>query len=477
MTWGAADTFCSSNGMQLCSFTGLNNQLLGCATGCSQDGFQVWSRTLAVSISVSLDEATHLLSVTVSDRHAPPNATDWVGVYPAATAGAWDDMHPGVGSSKWGYVPTDATATRTLDLSTLAPGEYAALLLQDNSYVQQHVTTFEIHPRPPSQPPFPPEQAPMPPPVPPPRLAAVGDDPLFVGGDGVPYEVQGTAGAVFNLVSAAELSINARFVGVPEAFKAEDITETVLGDVGIALCDGRSALRTLTFTADGRLELDGGVVLGARGDAEGFMLELTRLVCDLSEMACGWRVHDGAPLRLPLFDGGHSRIKLRTARANLTITRNAMVDLGLGTEIDCTDFAPWPTAAVACTATLQGGETHEVVLMLAGPKLRREQRFHFMEVELHRLDMQAGEIHGLLGQRALETATAEGPDLGASASRRAGVGATGAAALMEAARRFGSQGEGAIEGVVGDYRRVALDAHGGERFARFRWCHGGDESS
>ena len=112
---------------------------------------------------------------------------------------------------------------------------------------------------------------------------------------------------------------------------------------------------------------------------------------------------------------------------------------GKGAEIDCTDFvravAQWPTAAAACTATLQGGETYEVVLMLAGPKL---QRFHFMEVELHRLDMQAGEIHGLLGQRALETATAEGPDLGASASRRAGVGATGAAALMEAARRFGS---------------------------------------
>ena len=41
---------------------------------------------------------------------------------------------------------------------------------------------------------------------------------------------------------------------------------------------------------------------------------------------------------------------------------------------------------------------------------------------------------------------------------------------MEAARRFGTQGEGAIEGEVGDYRRVKLDAHGGARFARFDWC-------
>merc|ERR1712185_625164 len=58
-------------------------------------------------------------------------------------------------------------------------------------------------PPPPSPPPFPPSMAPMPPPLPPPRLAAVGDDPLFVGGDGVPYEVRGESGVVYNLVSAA----------------------------------------------------------------------------------------------------------------------------------------------------------------------------------------------------------------------------------------------------------------------------------
>ena len=134
-------------------------------------------------------------------------------------------------------------------------------------------------------------------------------------------------------------------------------------------------------------------------------------------------------------------------------------------------------AADACTAVQQGGPSHEVVLMLAGPKLRQEQRFHFMEVELNQLDMQAGEVHGLLGQRALQTAAVEDPDPGASASRRVGVGATGAAALMEAALRFGTQGEGAIEGVVGDYRRVALDAHGGGRFALFGWCRGGGENA
>ena len=401
---------------------------------------------------------TTLLGVRVTN----PSTNGWIG-----------DIEVSEGS---GYMPLNCTDCNvkgsTADI--VVDGDSNGAGMAANECLNGATCTLVPYPSPPLSPPLPPfpllPPSPLPPLPPPPRLATVGDDPLFLGGDGVPYEVRGTAGVVFNLVSAAELSINARFVGVPEAFKAEDITETVLGDVGIALCDERSALRTLTFTADGRLELDGAVVLGARGDAEGFALELTRLVCDLGKMACGWRVHDGAPLRLPLFDGGHSRIKLRTERANVTVTRNAMVDLGAGTAIDCAEFARWATAAAACMAAQQGGASHEVVLMLDGPKLRQEQRFHFMEVELNQLDMQAGEVHGLLGQRALQTAAIEGADPGNSAWRRVGVVTTGAAELMEAARRFGAQGEGAIEGVVGDYRRVALDEHGGARFAPFGWC-------
>ena len=325
-------------------------------------------------------------------------------------------------------------------------------------------------PEPPVPPPYPPGMAPEPPPLPPPRLAAVGDDPLFVGGDGVPYEVRGAPGIVYNLVSTAEISINAQFLGVPDAFKAEDITDTVLGDIGIALCDERRGLRMLTFSTDGRLALDG---VDASGVVDGFELEHTHLACDLEKMACGWRVPDGEPLRMPFFDGGHSRIKVRTARANVTVTRNAMVDLGTATEIDCADFARWPAADVACWDALEGDASHETLLLLAGPKLRREQRFHFMEVELTGLDMRADEVHGLLGQRALQTSVVDGADSGASTSRLASVGASGAFALMEAARRFGAQGEGAIEGVHTDYTRVALDMHGGARFARFSECRGG----
>ena len=90
-------------------------------------------------------------------------------------------------------------------------------------------------------------------------------------------------------------------------------------------------------------------------------------------MRCGWRRHDGAPLALPEFDGGHSRIKLRTAVTNLTVTRNAMVDLGApagregSMEIDCLDFAAWPLAAGACARALRGEASSEELLLLVGP--------------------------------------------------------------------------------------------------------------
>ena len=98
-----------------------------------------------------------------------------------------------------------------------------------------------------------------------------------------------------------------------------------------------------------------------------------------------------------------------------------------------------------------------------------------MEVELNQLDASG---RGARAARAARVADSCGrdPDPGASASRRVGVGATEAAALMEAALRFGTQGEGAIEGVVGDHRRVALDAHAA-RFALFGWCRGGGENA
>ena len=316
--------------------------------------------------------------------------------------------------------------------------------------------------------------------------------------------------------TACANAVPAHHTQVPSRFRAQDITDTVLGSISVATCDAKDELRTITFGTDGRLTMSPGDNVGG-GEAwlrvPGVVLSHTRLVCDLSTMTCDWKPHSSRPLQLPLYDGGHSRVQLRLRDANLTLTRNAMVDLGSSstpgsaaeqaamggdlspTEVDCGDFVRWPTAHAACAAVHLGKhrQQKEALLMLVGPQLRAKQRFHFMEVTLSQLDLEQTQVHGLLGQRALWTHAATAP------ARRhvAGVGAGGTvlpsepttlervegapraasnrpvdgeALLTEAAKRFGEQGEGAIEGVFTDYLRGHLGAHMKGKFARFAGC-------
>ena len=93
-----------------------------------------------------------------------------------------------------------------------------------------------------------------------------------------------------------------------------------------------------------------------------------------------------------------------------------------------------------------------------------------MEVELPRLALQQPLVHGLLGQRALLRRD-EAAALGAGdRSITPGAGGGGVSAREAAAARFGSQGEGAIEGVYTEYIVGALGEHGGTRFSRFSHC-------
>ena len=102
-------------------------------------------------------------------------------------------------------------------------------------------------------------------------------------------------------------------------------------------------------------------------------------------------------------------------------------------------------------------------MLLSGPKLKPENRFHFTQVQLPKLALPPAAVHGLLGQRALRQ-----PPSGAPA-QPAGAGARSAAELGAAAG-FGPQGEGAIEGVYTDYAVGALGEHDGSRFTRFWHC-------
>ena len=296
----------------------------------------------------------------------------------------------------------------------------------------------------------PPPSPPLSPP--PPRTSTVGDDPLFIGGDGVAYEVRGEDGVVFSLVSTEHLSINSRIAAVPHRFRAADITETALGDVGVALCEG-GRLTAFTLAADGRL------TFVANGGAS-YAMEHERLTCDLSTMRCNTcQPVSDTPLQLPLFDGGHSRVKLHTAVADIVITRNAMIDLGSNFPIECNDFVRWPATHAACKTLLRGeplANASAITHLLTGPTLQPEHRWHFMQIDLPRLELEQADVHGLLGHRALLSAPT-------SPTVRVGVGANGAAAPTA----FGPQGKGAIDGHYTDYKRPRLHEHGSLRFGRF----------
>jgi len=338
----------------------------------------------------------------------------------------------------------------------------------------------------PPQSPSPPQQPPLPPLPPPPRTAVVGDDPIFVGADGLAYEVRGEPRRIFNLVTTSGLSINAVFISVPEHFRAEDISGTVLGTVGLAFCSVRggvvhmgldAATGNLTYMMqnaegpsvptpiEGSRAADIAAFAGAKLVEEHFL-------CDLRRVGCFWQALGGADrLDLPLMRSAYTRLKLRTSEVQATITRNAMVDFGVGTRttgIDCAQFARWPTAASACLQLLNGtaprDRQQEWAMILALPSLQPERYFYFTQVELPQLQTQA---HGLLGQRAASVEMEVGDD--AHAQQQPPLGGLLAGAGEP---RFGPQGEGAIAGHFREYLVHSLHSHAEFRYSRFSECRG-----
>jgi hypothetical protein len=278
----------------------------------------------------------------------------------------------------------------------------------------------------------------------------VGDDPIFVGADGLAYEVRGEAHLAFNLLTSPRLSINAEFREVPRRFRAEDITDTVIGSVSIAACSvGGGTLRlgidvdsgNLTYgvepprdapaAAEAARGDDGGAPVFRPGNlaarvaaaAAGVKLTEERFVCNVARAAiahaCYWqaRVHRAptrdhsdhlatpatrcwqdvhelpTPPELPLVASPYSRLHVRTPTAQLAVTRNAMVDLGDGDDrltIDCGLFRGWPDALAACTRVARGqapaDREREWTLMFATPFVRGERYFHFAQLDVLRLD-------------------------------------------------------------------------------------------
>lgn len=228
---------------------------------------------------------------------------------------------------------------------------------------------------------------------------------MFIGADGVAYEVMGTPQRVFNLLSAPAVSVNARFEAVPAEFKGEDITETVLGSVGVAFCDVRGGMIQFEIdVANGDISTrhlesmqpttpsnqpPGNRSVGDRLKAAGVRFMHEWYECDLRWMACEWREAsaDTMPLDVPMLPRvrtGFSRVKLRGSSAQVEISRHAMVRLGNDTQstaIDCQHFMAWPAALAACNSLLHGIAPYnfkeEWTLILAASSLKPGRDFFY----------------------------------------------------------------------------------------------------
>ena len=282
---------------------------------------------------------------------------------------------------------------------------------------------------------------------------------IFRGGDDAPYEVRGEAGVSFNIISSPRLSVNAGFATVPSTFPTLAVGDTVMADLGIALCgaDGGQALQLHIDSATGDISLANETIdgdgLSGHGRplasvwqaalATGALLSVERFVCHLEHMNCTWtdvvHAHAGGTAGtrppLPLVDSGHSRMKLSSATrqhgggsapppdeepdhdpVSLAVARNALV--APDTDVDCVDFADWAAASDACLSLLNGTapaeRREEWALLLTMPYMLPHQRFHFSQVDVptavssakRRKELQR-RVHGLLGQRAHAPLTAE----------------------------------------------------------------------
>ena len=120
----------------------------------------------------------------------------------------------------------------------------------------------------------------------------------------------------------------------------------------------------------------------------------------------------------------------------------------------------------------------ELVLLLVARTLPPARRFFFMQLDLQHIALSQPELHGLLGQRAVEPPAVLSShaglaelararaSLGSSSGQARGGGSQDAANLRLARQLFGPQGEGAIEGRSEEYDVGSLDAH---QYAYSQW--------
>ena len=345
-------------------------------------------------------------------------------------------------------------------------------------------------------------------PSPPSPPSSAGDDPTFVGADGLPYEVRGEPWKYFNLLSTPRLSLNAQFLPVPERFVHGKITDTVLGTLHLALCDApRSRIVGVTFDVfNGAIGCTVRSPDEAPGSSEqtpcanvlplaGVAVTEEPSMCNMATGLCGFVPPE---LNLTAFMATNPalvrvhmvRYNVSVAGANLSLVRD-VVDRP-PTErtqtFDCGSLAAgWGRARRACellravlrreapVESWQALPNEDRVATLARlTDGNTSRQLFFYNALIEALPYAQGDVHGLLGQRSvspspMRAAASVAPNpLGAlalsTAQLQAANGAAGggsAGTLQVAIDADGHhQGEGEIEGLYRDYRVRYISSHG-----------------
>lgn len=211
-------------------------------------------------------------------------------------------------------------------------------------------------------------------------------------------------------------------------FEAEDITDTVMGDVEVATCGHFGTARLFMNSSDGGLRLSfhphpipaahASLSIEQKMAASGVKLIDEQYICSLRRMTCEWVASNKLPTTVvaPQVDMRYSRVKVRHADIQVDVTRNAMVNLGGKNgipliEVDCGDFSGYELAAKACKAVQDGSapshRRQEWLLILVMTTLPRSRQFHFTQIEVPFVGYSQSEVHGLLGVRAVKPASTQ----------------------------------------------------------------------
>ncbi|KAL1495202.1 hypothetical protein AB1Y20_017067 [Prymnesium parvum] len=336
---------------------------------------------------------------------------------------------------------------------------------------------------------------------------AAGNDPIFVGADGIPYRVDGQAGRAFNLISSPCLSVNSEVQEVPPRLQYPrlGLTSTVFGSMHVSVGCGNTTKwlgsglwsnNSQLTVVDARFDVVSGTIRCRKPSTShrevscdtvlGMQVAEYYWECDLEDMTCDWfpvSAKWSRSLSLAHVQPGITQTRLHIGNSVLVLTRDSLRE---GSNVSCADFWRWPKAREACHLVVQhlsaaGGPQNAASLseeviqcyfaILAayrGMLVPDPAGFFYFHLAVEHLDARDFSdptlLHGLLGQRLLSprpvrnrSSTVIHPD---HILKSAGI-------VNKLVSDLGSQGEGFIEGTYHDYMVPSLDNHCAFPFSRF----------